>query len=226
VNRRWIRISIVVLIVVAAVLSRLLLGEQYLDVHHLKQHREQLISFITNHYIEALLGFVLLYIGSALFLPGALALTIAGGMVFGVLPTVFFANVGATTGAVLAFLISRFVIGGWFQERFSEQLHRFNNEMSRHGPNYMLTLRIIPVAPFFVINYCAGLTKIPIRTFAWTTSLGMLPGSFAYAYVGHQLRHVNALADLLSWKIVVALLLLGLFAALPVILHHLPAYRK
>jgi uncharacterized membrane protein YdjX (TVP38/TMEM64 family) len=126
---------------------------------------------------------------------------------------------------MLAFVTGRFVFGSWFQQRFREPLSKFNQELSRHSSSYLLVLRMIPIAPFCVINYCAGIAGIPLRTFLWTTSVGIIPGSVIHAFVGSQLRQVNAPADLLTWKIALALLLLSLFALLPVILHHLPSRR-
>ena len=220
------RIAVLLLVVGAAVLATFLLQDDYLSVDQVKEHKEQLLFFIRAHYIQATLYFICLYVATALFLPGALALTIAGGMMFGTVPAVIYVNVGATTGAVLAFIVARFVIGAWIQERFKQQLDRLNSELSRHGKNYLLILRILPIAPFFVVNYCAGITKIPLNTFVWTTSVGMLPGSLIYAFIGEQLRYVAAPADVFSWKILLALLLLALFALLPVALHHWPSQKR
>jgi uncharacterized membrane protein YdjX (TVP38/TMEM64 family) len=218
---RVIKITALLFLVAAALAATFLLQDDYLSLHNVKQHKEQLLSFIRTHYIQAMLSFIGLYIGAAFFLPGALALTIAGGMMFGTVPAVIYANIGATTGAVLAFFAARSIFGGWMQEKFKEQLKRFNREVSRHGHNYLLVLRILPIAPFFAVNYCAGLTKVPLKTFIWTTSIGMLPGSLIYSFIGEQLRYINAPSDVFSWKIVLALLLLSLFALMPVILHHL-----
>ena len=219
-GRHWLKIAFLLLVVGGVVLAKIMLPEDVLSVDQLKERKEQLLTFIESHYIQAVISFICLFVGTALFLPGALALTIAGGMMFGTVSTAVYANIGATAGAILAFLAARFVLGAWVQERFREPLRRFNEELSRHGHNYLLVLRILPLAPFFVVNYCAGITKIPLKTFVWTTSLGMLPGALIYAYIGDQLRHINVLADLFSWKIMTALVLLALFALLPVLLHH------
>lgn len=225
-KKQWIKVIAFLVIVSAAIVSSFVLEKDYLDIHHLGEYRQQLLSFVSSHYVEAALSFILLFISTALFLPGALALSIAGGLLFGTLPCVLYVNIGATTGAVLAFITARFVIGGWFQARFSGRLQRLNREIARHGKSYLLVLRIFPIAPFCVINYCAGITEIRLRTFIWTTSLGILPGSVIHAFMGQQLRSVNAVSDVLSWKVLLALLLLALFALLPVIRHHLPALKK
>jgi uncharacterized membrane protein YdjX (TVP38/TMEM64 family) len=222
----WGKLALLVLIVSAAVTARFLLPADLFDIQQIQHHKEQLISFIASHYLGSVLCFMLLCVAAALFLPGALVLTVAGGMVFGTGPTVLYANLGATAGAVIAFITARYLIGEWVQQRFAEQLRRFNDEVARHGRNYLLTLRILPIAPACVVNYCAGITRLPLKSFVWTTSLGMLPGSAIYAFLGHQLRFVTRAQDLVSWKIVVALCLLAAFALLPVIVHHFPSFKQ
>jgi uncharacterized membrane protein YdjX (TVP38/TMEM64 family) len=215
------RIIVVLLLATAALLAAFLLREYLPSLDQVKAHKEQLLSFIKAHYLLAVLIFIGLYFSTALFLPGALALSVAGGLMFGTVAAALYVNIAATSGALLAFLAARFLLSDWIQGRFHIQLTRFNAEMERHGPSYLLVLRILPLLPFFVVNYCAGITKIPLRTFLWTTSLGILPGSLIHAYIGQQLRRVNALQDLFSWKILLALGTMALVALVPVLYHHL-----
>jgi uncharacterized membrane protein YdjX (TVP38/TMEM64 family) len=221
------RIKIIVLLgfAVSALLALWLLRDSLPSVEQLQAHKVQLLGFIRAHYLQAVFAFIGLYLCTGLFLPGALALSVAGGLMFGTLPAALYLNLGATLGSVLAFLAARFILSDWIQDRFQKQLDRFNQEMERHGPNFLLTLRILPLLPFFVVNYCAGITRIPLRTFVWTTSLGILPGSLIHAYIGHELRHAKAVQDLLSWKILLALLMVALVAMVPVIRHHLQDRR-
>ncbi|HEY3307103.1 MAG TPA: TVP38/TMEM64 family protein [Desulfuromonadaceae bacterium] len=223
-KRYWKQMTSLLFLLVVALLLIFIIkgGNDYLNLEYIKEHRERFFEYVQGHYLQAVIIFIVLYLLTALILPGALALTVAGGMIFGKFPAVLYVNIAATLGAILAFFATRLVIGIWLQKRFKSQLNRFNREMEKHGRNYLLVLRILPIIPFFVVNYCAGLTRIPLRTFIWTTSLGVLPGSFIYAFAGEQLRTVNAAQDLFSWKTTLALLLLALFALLPVILHHLP----
>ena len=223
-KRLWIKIA-VVLFIMGGVLITIFLLEEIPTLQHVKQHKEHLLLLIKTHYLQAVISFICLYFATAFFLPGALALTVAGGLMFGTVSAALYANLGATTGAVAAFIAARFVLGHWVQERFREQLDWFNKELSHRGHNYLLVLRILPIAPFCVINYCAGITRIPLRTFVWTTSVGMLPGSLIYAFIGEQLRYVEAPADLLSGKVILAFSLLALFALVPVIQHHLPSKK-
>jgi len=216
---------VALLLLVIAVVAAVFLRDQ-LTVEQVKRHRELLLAFVESHYTLSVLSFVALYLSTALFLPGALALTVAGGMLFGTMPAMLYVNVGATAGAVLAFLAARYLLADWVQERYREHLVRLNSELEWHGSNYLLMLRILPVLPFFAVNYCAGISKIPLTTFVWTTSLGMVPGSLVYAYLGTELRNVNAARDLFSMRIVLGLAVLALLAIAPVAHHHLPARKR
>lgn len=222
----WKQVIVYVLFFLAVLMGIFLLQGDYLNPDNIKMHRQTLIFFVQNHYLQAVLIFMLLYLLTALFLPGAVALTIAGGMMFGMWPAIVFVNIGATAGAVLAFYTARFAAGDWIQERYKGQLDRFNREIDKHGHNYLLVLRILPVLPFFVVNYFAGITRISVKTFIWTTSLGMLPGSIIYSFIGKQLGIINKMSEIFSMEIILPLLLLSLLALLPVIIHHWNRCRK
>lgn len=172
---------------------------------------------VANNYSLSVLGFIFIYIIVLAFsIPGATILTLAGGFLFGVGLGTLFVNIGATLGATIAFLSSRYLIGKWVQNKYKDKLKKFNEELKKNGRNYLLTLRFIPIFPLFLINLFAGLTKIPLRTFIWTTSLGIIPGSLVYTFAGKQLRLINSVKDILSVKIFIALVLLGLFSLIPV----------
>jgi uncharacterized membrane protein YdjX (TVP38/TMEM64 family) len=220
-----VRLVVALAVLFAALVAAIALRD-VLSLERLKHDRELLLELIEEHYLGAVLGFIGLYLTTALFLPGALALTLAGGMMFGTLPALIYVNIGATCGAVLAFLASRYLLGQWVQAHYRDQLRRLNQELAARGSSYLLTLRILPVVPFFVVNYCAGLSKIPVTTFIWTTSLGIVPGSFVYSYLGTELRTVNAARDLVSGRIIVGLLLIALLALAPVLRHHLWEKKK
>jgi uncharacterized membrane protein YdjX (TVP38/TMEM64 family) len=147
-------------------------------------------------------------------------LTLSGGFLFGALLGTLYVNAGATTGATLAFLFCRYAAGDWIQEKYLDKLITFNRELSENGYRYLLALRLIPLFPFFLINAGAGLTKIPLRTFVWTTSLGILPGSFVYAFAGKQLGSIESMGDIFSTEILIAFSLLALLVLVPVVVKY------
>lgn len=186
---------------------------------NLKANKEILQSYVNDHYLISVILFVILYLVSVAFsIPGATILTLAGGFVFGAVLGAVYVNIGATSGAIAVFIFARYLFGARLQEKYSDKLEKFNREVEENGYSYLLTLRFIPLFPFWMINLFAGLTRIPLRTYAWTTAVGIFPGSLVYTFMGNQLNTIESLGDILSLNILLAFILLGLFALVPTII--------
>jgi uncharacterized membrane protein YdjX (TVP38/TMEM64 family) len=223
-TRRNKRILLLVLLVALIVIARYAGVGEYLTLDNLRRHREALEQFVRERYAASAAGYIVVYLmTTALALPGAAVLTMAGGFLFGTVPGVIYSNVGATGGAIINFLLARYVAGSWLQGKYAGQLERFNRELERNGHLYLLTLRFIPLFPFFLINLCAGLTRIPLRTFAWTTLVGILPGGLVFAFAGSQLNTIRSVEDVFSGRVLAALLLLAAFALVPIVWKKLKA---
>lgn len=217
-KQNW-NIVLLLLFIGAIVLLRLSGVGDVLTLESLQQRRDELAAAVRERYALSLALYILAYIAVvALSIPGATVMTLAGGLVFGTLVTVLAVNAAATAGAVLAFLSARYLLGESLQERYREQLARFNTEIERNGPRYLLTLRLIPVFPFFLVNFLSGLTRVPFATFVWTTSLGIIPGSAVYAFAGGQLETVHSIGDVLSTRALLAFGSLALFTLAPAII--------
>ncbi len=165
---------------------------KYIDFSYIKKVRAALRHYVNGHYWVSVAVFIAIYICTAFFMPGTIVLTLTGGFLFGVLPAALYINIGATTGAVIAFLVSRHLAGSWVREKYAVQMEPLNRAVERHAVSYIIALTVLPVLPSFAINYLAGLTDISLKTFIWTTSLGTLPGSLVYAYAGKQLGSKTA----------------------------------
>lgn len=148
---------------------------------------------------------------TALSLPGAALLTLTGGAVFGVFLGTILANLSATIGATLAFLIARYVLGDWVQKKFADRIEPVNKGIEQDGAFYLFTLRLVPVVPFFVINVVMGLTRIRIWTYFWVSQIGMLAGAAVYANAGTQLARLDSLSGILSPPLIASFVLLGVF---------------
>jgi len=193
--------------------------DTYFTFENLKSQKEILSSYVNENYFLTIFIFVLLYIISVAFLiPIATVLTLAGGFLFGSIEGTLFVNIGATIGAGFAFLFARYIIGAKLQEKYSSQLEKFNKELTENKYQYLFSLRFLPIFPFFLVNFLAGLTKVDFKTFIITTSLGIIPGSFVYTYAGSQLSSINAISDIFSKEILSAFLLLGFLTLLPIII--------
>jgi len=193
-----------------------------LTFENLQKNKDALLAYVQDNAVASILIYILVYIAAiALNVPGAAVLTIAGGFLFGTLPAILYVNIGATTGAVLAFLSARYLLGSRLQESYGAQLAKFNGEMEQNGNRYLLTVRLLPVFPFFLVNFLSGLTRVPLTTFAWTTSLGIIPGSLVYSFAGSQIESVHSLGDILTAKILLSFGLLALFTLAPAVIGRM-----
>jgi len=212
------KIFLLLLFIAAIVLIRYSPLGSVLTFENLKQHREGLIDFVRSNYATSAAAFIAVYVlTTALSIPGAVILTLAGGFLFGTVASTLYVDVGATAGASLAFLSARYLVGNRLQEKYQSQFKRFNDEIERNGTSYLLVLRFIPVFPFFLINFLAGLTKIPIRTFFWTTAVGIIPGTAVFSFAGQQIGSINSLSEVLSKKVLAAFVVLAFFTLAPVV---------
>lgn len=218
-QKYWKRIFFLFLIAITAALL-ISAAREHLSFDTIKNYSQQLAAFVDRRYVLAVLAFAAAILSTAFLIPGALILTLTGGFLFGTAAGAFYASVFSTIGATMAFLLSRFVIGSWIQKQYAPYLKRFNDEISRHGQNYLFVLRIIPFMPAFVVNYVAGLTRISTSRFAAATFCGMFPGAFIYSLAGRQLRTIETPGDIVSGKVLAGFFLMALFALLPVFWKH------
>ena len=194
---------------------------RFLSLDALKNNRDSLLAFTEANFTAAVAMFIVAYvIVAGLSLPGAVILTLAGGFLFGAVFATLFVNIGATTGATLAFFAARYLLRDTVEQKFGKALGPFQEGFTKNAFSYLLTLRLIPLFPFFVVNLVSGLTRIRVGTYIAATAIGIIPGSFVYAYAGRQLGTINSLKEIASPNVIGALVLLGLLALVPV------AYKK
>ncbi|HWI40316.1 MAG TPA: VTT domain-containing protein, partial [Verrucomicrobiae bacterium] len=148
----WRTVAGVVLVAVAAGGAWWSSRSGLLSLENLRDNADVLRAAVERSYLRSALLYVLAYMTTALVLPGALVLTVAGGFLFGVIPAALLINIGGTLGALAGFAAARSLAGHALQERYSRQLSSFNAELELHGVSYLLMLRIVPLFPFFVVN--------------------------------------------------------------------------
>jgi len=222
------RNRLVILVVIAALLAlffALDLG-RFFTLTALKANRDALAGFYAAHRIASVVAFIAIYIvQTALSLPGAAILTLSAGAIFGVLLGTLYAVTGATIGALLAFLVARYLFHDLIQRRFGGRLEHLNRELDKSGLHYLLFLRLVPVFPFFLINLGAGLTRLPLRTFFIGTVIGIIPGGFVYCNAGASLASINSIGEIASPRVLGSFALLGLFALVPVFYRKIKGSR-
>ena len=185
---------------------------QYLNLHTLKAQRQNIESFRAANPGMATLGYFVIYVlVTALSLPGATLLTLAGGAVFGLWWGLLIISFASTIGATLAFLIARYLLRDWVSQHFGQRLKTVDDGIAREGAFYLFTLRLVPLFPFFLINLLLGLTAMKARTFYWVSQVGMLAGTVVYVNAGTQLSKIDSLAGIVSPTLLGSFALLGIF---------------
>lgn len=185
---------------------------QLLTLENIKSQQASLLHWRDQAPLMAsVLFFVIYVLVTALSLPGAVIMTLAGGGFFGLWWGLLLISFASSIGATLAFLVSRYLLRESVQKRFGSRLGAINRGIEREGPFYLFTLRLVPVFPFFLINILMGLTSIRTLTFYWVSQLGMLPGTLVYTNAGTQLARLESLSGILSPPLLVSFALLGVF---------------
>jgi len=185
---------------------------RFLELEALKEHQSALNAVIAENLFISLLAFFLVYVAvTALSLPGAAVMTLAGGALFGFGWGLVIISFASTIGATLAFLVARFLFRDSLKERYAKTLKKVDDGITRDGAFYLATLRLIPIFPFFVINIVMGLTAMKVWTYFWVSQLAMLPGTAVYVNAGTQLAQIERMGDILSTELLLSFALLGIF---------------
>ncbi|EGQ8443527.1 TVP38/TMEM64 family protein [Vibrio cholerae] len=200
----------IVLIAIAALLVTQF--SQYLTLDVAKAKQAELANYIDAHLLQAaLIYFVVYVLLTAFSIPGATVVTLLGAALFGFWLSLLLASFASTIGSTLAFLSSRFLLRDWVQAKFADKLQTINQGIERDGAFYLLSLRLIPIFPFFLINLVMGLTPISTWRYYWVSQLGMLPGTAVYLNAGTQLAEISSLGEIVSLPVLASFVLLGVF---------------
>jgi pyruvate/2-oxoglutarate dehydrogenase complex dihydrolipoamide dehydrogenase (E3) component/uncharacterized membrane protein YdjX (TVP38/TMEM64 family) len=194
---------------------------RFLSLEQLKASQAGLAALYQRHPWQVAGAYFGIYVlATALSLPGAVLLTLAGGALFGLLWGTVIVSFASSVGATLAFLASRFLLRDVVRERFGRRLAEIDRGLERDGAFYLFTLRLIPVVPFFLINLLMGLTRMKTLTFHAVSQVGMLAGTLVYVNAGTQLARLDSLQGILSPALIGSFVLLGVF---PLIARRLVA---
>jgi pyruvate/2-oxoglutarate dehydrogenase complex dihydrolipoamide dehydrogenase (E3) component/uncharacterized membrane protein YdjX (TVP38/TMEM64 family) len=209
-TRLWLILAAIAVVVIG-VYQHYDLG-RLLTLDQLKASRDALVSLYQTQPLATLVGFFVLYVAAAaLSIPGALILTLAAGAMFGLWTGLLVVSFASSLGALLAFLASRYLLRDTIQNRFGKTLAPINEGVKKDGTFYLLTLRLVPVFPFWLVNLLMGLTPISAARFYIVSQIGMLVGTAVYVNAGTQLAAINSPRDILSAGLLGSFVLLGIF---------------
>ncbi len=240
--RKWLPLAMVVVLMAAAFSLGL---HEHVSLSALISERQALASYVSSNLALSILIYVSLYfVVVALSLPGALVLSIAGGFLFGWLISGFATLVGATIGATAIFMVARSSFGELLTRRAGPFLKRLTEGFQEDAFNYLLFLRLTPVFPFWLVNIAPAMFNMRLSSYVFATAIGIVPGTFAFAFIGSGLDSLIAaqeLADpgcaaagtchidfsaLITPQIFAAFVALGVASLIPVVMKRLRARKS
>ncbi len=218
------KLVIVGLVLLLIVLFKVFGLDQYLTLSYLKEQQAHFARLYLENRVTVITIYMLIYITvTALSLPGAAVMTLAGGGLFGLVTGTIVVSFASTIGATLACIVARYLLRDWVQNKFGDKLTKINEGMAKEGGFYLFSLRLVPIFPFFVINLAMGLTSIRMITYYWVSQLGMLPATIVFVNAGKELAKLDSLSGILSPGLLFSFALLGL---LPLITKKLLSLYK
>lgn len=167
-----------------------------------------------NYYFYFFIFFILYVVVTAFALPISLLKTMLAGALFGFWPGLILVSFASSIGSTFCFLFSRYALRAYIQKKFSNYLEKINKGIETDGWLYLLFLRLSPIFPFFIINLVFGLTKMKTLEFYIVSQIGMFIATAIFVNAGVQIANINSLEEILSFKIIASLTLIGIFPLL------------
>jgi uncharacterized membrane protein YdjX (TVP38/TMEM64 family) len=182
---------------------------QYLEKERLRQ------AIAAYGYWGPLVYLAVWTLAPPLFLPG-LPITLAGGILFGPFWGVVYTTFGATAGASLAFLVARYLARDWVAAKLAgTRLERLDSQMGDQGWKVVAFTRLIPIFPYFLLNYAYGLTRVSFLGFFLATLFGMIPVTTAYVYFSANV--LDLLQGKVTQELLIGILLLAAISLVPIL---------
>lgn len=220
------RLLFAFLFIVAIVIIYSLGLLDFISIEAIKCQQLLLEDFVNRHIVWASAIYILLHTAAiTFFLPFGSILNIIAGFLFGIFVGGTLALIAGSIGSLLAFFTARYFLKDWIQQRFAKNVRFFNHEIEHYGVYYLVGIHFIMGIPIALINILAGLSHVSWQQFLWTTVIGSLPGMYIHAYIGYLFHSVNSLADIVSTRIISALVILGLVIFVSLILRRYKQFR-
>ena len=197
--------------------------QQILNLDSLKQNVNWLMMWASKEIVLSRFVFFISYIIFAglsfPFLPGVL--TVAAGALFGFVEGVILVSFASTLGACICFLLSRYFLADFVNNKFLKKKSVMIEKFNENGPWYLLSLRLIPTISFILINLIMGVLPISIKKFYYISQLGMLPATIVYVNAGSEVSKINNINDIMSLSLLMSF---ALIATLPLLIKWLVNY--
>ncbi len=227
---KWLgkKLGISLLLIVGLILILYYIGfAKYFSLENIKIHALHVQQLVVQHYVSSVIVFILIStLLIALTLPVTGPVAVSAGFLFGLVPAIFYTMIAAMVGTAISFLIVRYAMSHLTKNQYNAQLTSFKQQLHAYGYTYLITLQLLTVVPYFIINTLAALAGISFMTFMWTTAIGSLPIIIIYAFAGRQLYMIQSWRDILSLNMLLLLLMLALLALLPMIVKKIRGIHK
>ena len=191
--------------------------QEIFNLDKLKENINFLKIWVSEEiYISRISFFILYILFSGLSFPLVpTILTIAAGAMFGVIEGVIIVSFASTIGACICFLLSRYLLKEFINDKFQKTKIIIDNKFSVNGNYYLLSLRLIPTISFVLINLIMGVLPISLFRFYYISQLGMLPATVIYVNAGSEISKVININDVMSFTLMVSFILV---ATLPLLI--------
>lgn len=195
---------------------------EYVSLEYFKLKGALLKHYVTEHYIATVIGYIMLFSAMvAMSLPVTAPSGVLAGFLFGLFAGFIYAMIVVCIGATISFLIIKHTLSHVVRMQYKTQLDAFNAQINQYGFSYLMTLHLLTIVPYFLINTLAALANVPFKTFLWTTIVGAIPSVFMYVFAGQQLYEIKQWGDIISWHMLAVLGMLALLALMPIIVRKL-----
>jgi LPXTG-motif cell wall-anchored protein len=183
--KKWLPLLFLLLIILLFYFFNL---QKYFSFSFLQQENQRLKIMVADHFFLSLLIFGGIYIiVAATSLPIAAFLTILGGFLFGPFVSLIVIDISATIGATLLFLVVKTTFGELLKEKATPWVKKMEEGFQQNASSYLLSLRLVPLFPFWAVTVVSALLGMNVRSFFLATLIGIIPGTFVYALVGNGL---------------------------------------
>jgi uncharacterized membrane protein YdjX (TVP38/TMEM64 family) len=194
--------------------------QKFITLDYITDHRDYIIHTIHERYFFSVICFIGIYATLVIcMLPLTILMTLLAGYFFSIFLGALYSLIGAVIGCAISFLMVRYIIADFLMKRYRDTFLNFNTKFQKHGVSYLLSLELLPITPFPVINVLAGLSGVPLWKFLATLVVGIFPSTLAYSFAGSHLLDIHSISEVLSLPIMASLFLLALLSLLPIILR-------
>jgi len=207
-----------------------------LNISFINQHHDYIVSYVEDNFYLASIFFTFIYILAVVFsIPGAWLLTVSGGYIFGWLFGGIYAVIAATIGACIIFLMAKSILRDFFKNKIINKksiLQKIENGVNNNAFSYLLFMRLMPIFPFVFVNIAPAILGIRFNIYAFTTFIGIIPGTMVYALLGEGASEVFISSDIANFedynftKIIIGLSILSLLSLSPIIIKYIKFYRN